>query len=150
MSRAHPVPTLTEKQVEDQRRCLELRRAGLTYDVIAEQVGLSNKSLAYKYVQSALKRTLQEPADDLRNLEVDRLDRLQTALWANAMRGDNHSVDRILRIAERRARLLGLDRAPLPDVSGIDNAGSLIGTLMTSLRVAYDEGEKAAKLNELL
>ena len=150
MSRAHPSPTPTAEAIDLQLQALELRRAGLTYDVIAERLGFSNRGSAYREVKNALKRTLQEPADELRTLEVDRLDRLQTALWANAMRGDNHSVDRILRIAERRARLLGLDRAPLPDVSGIDNAGSLIGTLMTSLRVAYDESEKAAKLDDLL
>lgn len=98
--------------VEKQRRCLDLRRAGVTYDVIAEQVGYSNAGAAYNAVKSALKATLQEPADEIRVLESDRLDRLERALWPAALNGDQGAIDRILRISERRARLLGLD-APL-------------------------------------
>jgi hypothetical protein len=33
-------------------------------------------------------------------------------LWQKASRGDPASVDRVLRIQERRARLLGLDADP--------------------------------------
>ena len=95
--------------VEKQRRCLDLRRAGVTYDVIAEQVGYSNAGAAYNAVRSALRATLQEPANEVRELEVDRLDRLERALWPAALNGDQGAIDRILRISERRARLLGLD-----------------------------------------
>lgn len=104
---ARPVPDAEQLQREGQ--ALELRRAGLTYDAIAERLGFANKGGAYKAVKRALQRTLQEPADELRALEVDRLDRLQAAIWPKAMRGDTAAVDRVLRIAERRARLLGLD-----------------------------------------
>jgi len=42
---------------------------------------------------------------------------MQVALWSSAMKGDPKSIDRILRIMERRARLLGLD-AQVEQVAG--------------------------------
>ena len=48
-------------------------------------------------------------ADEFRALEQVRLDALQFALWARAEQGDLVAVDCVLKIMERRARLLGLD-----------------------------------------
>ena len=62
-------------------------------------------------MERALNRTLQQPAQALRDLETERLDRLQLALWPKAMRGDVAAVKAILRLMERRARLLGLDHS---------------------------------------
>lgn len=42
-------------------------------------------------------------------LELQRLDALQAALWNEAASGNVAAVDRVLRIMERRARLLNLD-----------------------------------------
>ncbi len=116
-----------EAVLQREREALELRRAGVIYDVIANRLGYRNKGSAYKVVQRALTRTLQEPAAELRLLEVDRLDRLQTALWREAMNGSVAAVDRILRIAERRARLLGLDAATPVDVTTDGNLIVQIG-----------------------
>lgn len=121
MTRGRAVPT--SELIEKELRALELRRAGVTYDVIATELGFANKGGAYKAVQRALKRTLQEPADELIVLEVDRLDRLQRAVWQAAMRGDLGAVTKALQIAERRARLLGLDR---PTVAAGQIEGELI------------------------
>lgn len=97
---------------EKARRALELRRAGVTYDLIAQQLGYKDGSVAYNTVKRALQRSLQEPADDVRELELSRLDRLETILWPQALQGDQGAVDRLLKIADRRARYLGLD-API-------------------------------------
>jgi hypothetical protein len=97
------------EQLDRELRVLELRRAGLTWQRIAEQVGYADHSGAYMAYKRALKRTLQQPADELRQAEIDRLDRLQLAAWPKAMNGDNASITTIIRIMERRARLIGLD-----------------------------------------
>jgi hypothetical protein len=102
---AVPSPELVDKEV----RVLELRRAGLTWQRIAEQVGYADHTGAYAAYKRAIKRTQQQPADELREAEIDRLDRLQLAVWPRAMNGDNSSIVTILRIMERRAKLLGLD-----------------------------------------
>lgn len=59
----------------------------------------------------ALKDTLREPAEELRGLEAERLDMLQEALSDNVEPDKDGLlvVDRLLRIMERRAKLLGLD-----------------------------------------
>ena len=90
---------------------LELRRAGMTFDQIADKTGYNDRAAAHKAYKSALNRTFQQPAAEVRELEADRLDRLQLAVWARALRGDLAAVDRVLRISERRARLLGLDHS---------------------------------------
>src|SRR5262249_7331072 len=48
-------------------------------------------------------------AGQVRALELSRLDELHRALWPLGLRGDLQAIDRLLKIAERRARLLGLD-----------------------------------------
>lgn len=96
-------------------QALELRKAGATYEAIARQCGYSGKGAAYNAVQRELQRTMQEPADDVRQLELLRLDDLYRAMIPKALRGDKDStwyVDRCLNIMDRRAKLLGLDARP--------------------------------------
>ena len=102
---AVPSPELVDKEV----KVLELRRAGLTWQRISEETGYADASGAYLAYKRAIKRTMQQPADELREQELDRIDRLQLALWPKAMKGDNASINTIVRLMERRARLLGLD-----------------------------------------
>ena len=104
---AVPEPELVDKEI----KVLELRRAGLTWQRIAEETGYATHVGAYAAYKRAIKRTQQQPADELREQELDRIDRLQLALWPKAMKGDNASINTIVRLMERRARLLGLDTA---------------------------------------
>lgn len=100
-----PDPELVDKEI----KVLELRRAGLTFDVIASRVGYADASGSYLAYKRAIKRTMQQPADELRTQELDRLDRLQLAVWQKALEGDTKSILTIVRLMERRAKLLGLD-----------------------------------------
>jgi hypothetical protein len=97
---------------ERQRQALELRKAGATYDDIAARVGYSGRTAAYHGIMSALAKMLQEPAEELRTLEVERLDSLLLSVWPRALGGDLKAVETTLRIMERRARLIGLDLQP--------------------------------------
>jgi len=103
---AVPSPGLVDREI----KVLDLRRAGLTWQRIAEEVGYADHTGAYAAYKRAIKRTMQQPADELRTQEVDRLDRLQVAVWPSAMKGDTRAVLTIIRLMERRARLLGLDK----------------------------------------
>jgi hypothetical protein len=103
---AVPSPELVDKEI----RVLELRRVGLTWSRIAEEVGYADHTGAYAAYKRAIKRTMQQPADELRDQEVDRLDRLQVAVWPSAMKGDTRAILTIIRLMERRAKLLGLDK----------------------------------------
>ena len=61
---------------------------------------------------------MQDSADELRVVEADRLDRMQVAHWAAAMRGDVPATAQVIKIMERRARLLGLDAPTATQVTG--------------------------------
>lgn len=97
---------------EKERQALELKLAGFDLSQIAGQLGYTHASAAQKAIKRALRKTIQEPADELRVIELRRLDKMQAGLWRKAIAGDVFAVDRVIKIMDRRAKLLGLD-APL-------------------------------------
>ena len=101
-------------------RVLELRRAGLTWQRIAEEVGYADHSGAHRAYQRAIRDNSQQGSDELLRQELDRLDRLQVAAWPQAMKGDAASMSMILKIIEQRVKLLGLTAdikvADAPDI----------------------------------
>ena len=114
------------KAYERQKEALSLRLVGLSYDAIAERLGFANRSGAFRAVQAALKKTLQEPADELRTLELERLDSMLLPMMAQAKKGNQGAVDRVLRIMERRAKLLGLDAPTKQEITGSDGGPVVI------------------------
>lgn len=97
------------ERAELQRQALELRKAGANYEQIANQLHLANKSVAWKLVKAGIKAIVEEPAQDVLKLELDRLDVMLLGCWSKAKAGEEKAVDRVLRIMERRASYLGLD-----------------------------------------
>jgi hypothetical protein len=72
----------------------------------------------------------REDAEKARELEALRLDRLQRALWPQCLREDKNqhwAIDRVLKISDQRARLLGLNRPVRQEITvisedAVDNA----------------------------
>ena len=104
---------------------LKLRREGKTYQQIADLIGYSGKSMAYREVQAALHETIREAGPEVRELEVQRLDLLVEKLLPYALGSAEeqegvpslHTVDRLLKVMERRAKLLGLDAPVRQDIT---------------------------------
>lgn len=90
-------------------KALSMRQLGYTYERIAEQCGYKDRGAAFHAVQRELKRTITPIAEDVRELELTRLDQLLTVFYAKALKGDGWAMDRVLRIMERRTAYLGLD-----------------------------------------
>jgi hypothetical protein len=97
---------------ERQAQAVRPRAAGLTYDEIAERLGYSTRSGAYKAVRKALKDTVAESVEELRTIEMERLDDLLSASWHLASdpsrRGCVRAIDRVLRIKEMQCPLVGV------------------------------------------
>jgi hypothetical protein len=74
--------------------------------------GFANRGTAHRVVTKALAERLIDGIDELRDTEVARLDALQAALWPKVERGDTRAVNTVVRIIDRRCRLLGLYREP--------------------------------------
>lgn len=102
-------PTAIQQRAQGER-ALELALAGATYQKIAEQLGYSSRAAAYRSVKRALDRNAPDPraVDELRAKEAARLDRLQQAHWVSALNGSTEATHMVLKIMDRRARLLGL------------------------------------------
>lgn len=110
------------RTLEHQAKALELRRAGLGYEAIAAQIGLG-KSQAHRLVVAGLadaRAQIAASADELRSEELSRLDGMLLGLWPQARKGTLPAVDRVLKIMERRARLLGLDAPERKRLEGVD------------------------------
>lgn len=98
---------------ERANEALKLRIAGYREREIAERLGVTVSAVS-KMLTRALDKTresIRERTEELRAIEVERLDELIISLWPRAVGidADLLVVDRILKIAKRRAELLGLD-----------------------------------------
>lgn len=109
------------RTIERQIKALELRRMGKGYAEIAAAIGIG-KSQAHRLVKAGLEDAREQigaESDELRTEEVSRLDGMLSGLWPDARKGHLGAVDRVIKIMERRAKLLGLD-APTKMAHGGD------------------------------
>lgn len=110
-----------------------LRMLGVPLREISARLGFKTPSAAWKAIRRAIDAAPAEAGAALRQLEVEKLDGLERLMWATigkkrhlAQNGkvvldpetsepvtDDtpvfHATDKLLRIADRRAKLLGLD-----------------------------------------
>lgn len=120
-----PESTTSNRRAEAAERtkqAVALRIAGATFAQIGERLGVSGQA-AHKMVVKALAeiaRQTAESAEQLRQMELQRLDALQASLWGDAMKGDEQKVDRVLRVMARRAALLGLDAPAKQEITYTD------------------------------
>jgi Sigma-70, region 4 len=94
---------------ERERLAVELRIDGCTYAEIGARLGVSDR-MASRIFHRAMDRVLREPAGQLIDLELGRLDKLWAAMFPRALRGSARHAEVCVRISERRSRLLGLDQ----------------------------------------
>lgn len=128
----------TPESARRDAKAAELRARGWSYRRIADEMSVDVHT-AHTAVQRALRAIVQEPAEEVRTLELERLDLLYVAAVEVLERrhvtvsqgrivyeGDQpladdvpvlQAIDRLLRIQERRAKLLGLDAATKTQVS---------------------------------
>lgn len=151
---APPIPT--DEILAKERRVLDLARSGLTLAAIAQEVGYADRGGAHKALKRALARTLQPAATELRQLEVERLDRMLLGVWAEAITGNNKAILSALRISKARRELLGLDfahglaeRSLALDEQRAELLVGQIGALLAELGLEQDERARAAVGNML-
>ena len=90
-------------------RAIELRVAGWKLDDIAEELGYANRGTVHKIIKEALAGREADAVDMLRQVEVDRLNALQAAVWPRALKGHLPSIAAAQRLIEARCKVLGLD-----------------------------------------
>lgn len=123
---------------EREAQVLRLRRDGLTFEVIAKRLGFSSSSGAYQAFKRAMDRTVQQPADEIRKLELERLDYLWEVLQPALAKGRGYAVEKAIMIMDRRARLLGLDAPTKHQLTVSDQVTAEIEALAAELGVGTD------------
>ena len=101
----------TRELVEKETTIIELRHEGYVWREIATMVDMSIAGVVKAY-KRALTRHPVAAIEEHRELELDRLDNLQRTYWQPAVAGNLRAADFVLRVIDKRAKLLGLD-APL-------------------------------------
>lgn len=93
---------------------LEQRKSGMTYEQIAaDHLAKTGERVAtnsvWKRIQKWLQETISEPAEELRALELNRLDKLLASYWRLATDlGDMQAAVFCLKVIEARAKMQGL------------------------------------------
>jgi hypothetical protein len=100
-----PKPEVLEKE----RQVVALRAQGMTWAQIADSVGYADASGSRDAYMRAASRVVVDDINEMRNLELQRLDNIQSAHWLNAMGGDVSAANLVLKVIESRRKLLGLD-----------------------------------------
>ena len=140
---------------------MALRKSGATYRQIAEQVerqvGKENLPTTWgeRYAHKDVRRELNriqaetgETAQETLMLELARLDAALMAIWRGVQSGDYQAIDRLLRIMDRRAKMLGLD-APAKSMAEISGPNG--GPVQTKTDVTHDfDGNAAAAIFDIL
>lgn len=91
------------------RDALELRKAGVPYATIAERLGWNSPQAAHKAVQKAMKQMVQDSVEEVKQIELERLNHLFMLAWAKAQNGDLRAIETAVRINERISAMRGLD-----------------------------------------
>jgi len=104
-------PKTNEERAELSAKAFELRKAGVSYNKIGRQLGISSATV-HKYIQTQIKAYHEEAKEHHRSmvvLELSRLDDMVLGIWSKARSGEYKAIDAMIKIMDRRAKLLGLD-----------------------------------------
>ena len=110
-----PRPRRRAKRLDRLTRRAEafmLHRTGVDVPTIADRMGVHPKTVQ-RWIREEVQRIPQETADEMRALELARLDAILAPQMRLALAGDGRAADLVLRIMERRARYLALDSEDL-------------------------------------
>lgn len=104
-------------------QAMKLRRDGLTYQQIADKLGYKAANGAYSAVRRVLDKIdgeTKEIARDIRMMEFSRLDCAHEAIFPKVQDGNLEAIKTMLKLMERRSKLMGLDAPARSEVSGPD------------------------------
>ena len=130
----HPAPqknatvALTPDEADRYREVVELRRAGWTFDEIAEHVGYADRSSAKRAFDAAVRRWGTAAVEEVRASEGERIDqlwrRVSTAIAQLGVDADPNQLATLtnsaIRISQARRQLFGMDAPRQIEVTGQD------------------------------
>jgi hypothetical protein len=131
-------------QVAERRtRAIGMVLAGVDYDTIAERLGYASRGAAHTDVDRALSASLtnlKDKAQQLREVQAMRYQRLLAAVWPKALKGDLKAVETAARLVDRIVKLWGLAE---PDKLDLDVTGQITADDLLAIIRATPDGEDA-------
>jgi hypothetical protein len=106
----HPYPNAII-DAQQTMQIMQLRVAGWSVWQIADHLGVSTPTIHNQIVEqlASWRDMTQEMSNELRELELQRLDEFLRALWPKCQLGNPRAIETALKVSERRAKLMGLD-----------------------------------------
>ena len=101
-------------------QCFELRKAGATWQQIADRGIYADKATAYNAVMRLIEATQTEVGEDLRTVMNARFDAALLAIWPRVQQGELEAIDRMLKIEAQRAKLYGIEAPTRTEITGAD------------------------------
>lgn len=135
-------------------KCVQMRKAGHDWESICATLGYYDHSHASRRLMGFLKETVREDVDELRELEMQRLDEKILQLEDIILQGGNGAARAIEiwnKLSERRSKLMGLDRPEKKEVTVLtaDTMDAAIAKLNTEMEMkAREAGVNLAELTE--
>jgi hypothetical protein len=134
-------------------KALELRKAAVSYRAIGDTLGVS-EAQAHRDVQEALAALVEQErssAEELRQLELERLDMAALAIVPQVRKGGLAAVAQWVRLSESRRKLLGLDAptkvaSTTPDGTALAPAWVELRTVVLHALAPYPEARAALAL----
>lgn len=95
--------------VERQRQSLELRKAGATYQMIADQMGYSSPQAAWRAVNALLRDVQVEATTEFRKVQFERLNYMIMKLWPRVQAGDEKAITTTANLMAQQDKLMGTE-----------------------------------------
>lgn len=148
--RTHKAQMQQQRQLEKLERhsqALELRKAGATYQQIGDAMGV-NLETARRWVKQAMEGLIREPAEELRQLQMERLNTMLMVIWQEVRQGNLPAIDRALRIMGDQRALMGLDQVKVEKKEEvrvqINTSPDDYITALREIREAQEAAQRAA------
>lgn len=92
---------------EQLAQALEARRRGLAFPSIAATLKVDEQIVRDAVADALTDLPVDVDAQQERALSFSRIDRMLNGVWPRAVKGEPEAIDRVLKLEEQRARLLG-------------------------------------------
>ena len=146
------ISTQHKAEIEQRRKQVAANvLAGLMLSEIAEALGVSYDTIKrdWKVIQERWQRDQIQDRQQAVNTDIRRLDRTLNAIWGEVQKGNLLAIDRMVKVLERRAKLLGLDGLPVQDTNTEQALGKLreflavMGEDTTATKETYSDEQNA-------
>lgn len=114
--------------LERRAQVVDLAKTGKSYRAIAGELGISSTSVVARDIAAWAAETKPSPeqTEELRKLQNEQIDSLAEKLWARLETDDYLAVtDRLVKLMDRKARLMGLDLERNVQVNVLPSAEAL-------------------------